>query len=60
MKKNGILMAVWTRDSISPKGLLSWCLATVTETKVKAGAFAKKKKKKKKNFPSMCRYLQLK
>lgn len=38
-------MAVWTRDSISPKGLLSWCLATVTETKVKAGAFAKKKKK---------------
>ena len=45
MKKNGILMAVWTRDSISPKGLLSWCLATVTETKVKAGAFEKKKKK---------------
>ena len=54
-------MAVWTRDSISPKGLLSWRLATVTETKVKAGAFAKKKKKKKKNnVPSMCRYLQLK
>ena len=58
MKKNGILMAVWTPDSISPKGLLSWCLATVTETKVKAGAFAKKKKKN--NVPSMCRYLQLK